>query len=113
MLTAQGAPEIIDGVAYGYPGDYEPAAAMIERRRAPARAGQRRALMLATILGSGQRFEATVHACGPSSGSGDYVVPLAGRAWRRRGGGSGRGEFPFTGHFGVVLGGSWLPTTLQ
>jgi 3,4-dihydroxyphenylacetate 2,3-dioxygenase len=38
--------------------------------------GRHLAMMLGAIAGSGQRFTARVHAYGPSSGSGNYVVSL-------------------------------------
>lgn len=41
--------------------------------------GRHLAMMLGAILESGQRFEATVHAYGPSSGSGNYVISLLAR----------------------------------
>lgn len=41
--------------------------------------GRHQAMMLGAILESGRRFEATVHAYGPSSGSGNYVISLAAR----------------------------------
>lgn len=39
--------------------------------------GRHLAMMLGVIAGSGRRFSATVHAYGPSSGSGNYVITLA------------------------------------
>lgn len=39
--------------------------------------GRHLAMMLGVIAGSGGRFSATVHAYGPSSGSGNYVITLA------------------------------------
>lgn len=41
--------------------------------------GRHLAMMLGAILESGRRFEATVDAYGPSSGSGNYVISLAAR----------------------------------
>jgi hypothetical protein len=41
--------------------------------------GRHLAMMLGAILESAQRFEATVHAYGPSSGSGNYVISLLAR----------------------------------
>jgi 3,4-dihydroxyphenylacetate 2,3-dioxygenase len=43
----------------------------------PEMGGRHLAMMLGTLLETGRRFEATVHAYGPSSGSGNYVVSLA------------------------------------
>jgi len=34
-------------------------------------------MMLGTLLETGRHFKATVHAYGPSSGSGNYVISLA------------------------------------
>lgn len=39
--------------------------------------GRHLAMMLGVIMGSGGRFSATIHAYGPSSGSGNYVITLA------------------------------------
>lgn len=39
--------------------------------------GRHLAMMLGAILEGGRRFTATVHAYGPSSGSGNYVITLA------------------------------------
>ena len=49
------------------------------RAAQPEMGGRHLAMMLGAILASTQRFEATVHAYGPSSGSGNYVISLAGR----------------------------------
>ncbi|HVQ75764.1 MAG TPA: extradiol ring-cleavage dioxygenase [Candidatus Binatia bacterium] len=38
--------------------------------------GRHLAMMLGVLVGSGQRFESRVHAYGPSSGSGNYVISL-------------------------------------
>jgi 3,4-dihydroxyphenylacetate 2,3-dioxygenase len=38
--------------------------------------GRHLAMMLGAILGSAQRWSTTVHAYGPSSGSGNYVISL-------------------------------------
>src|SRR5262249_45433962 len=43
----------------------------------PGVGGRQLGVMLGAPPGSGPRFEATVHAYGPSSGSGNYVVSLA------------------------------------
>ena len=43
----------------------------------PEMGGRHLAMMLGAILGSGGRYAATVHAYGPSSGSGNYVISLA------------------------------------
>jgi 3,4-dihydroxyphenylacetate 2,3-dioxygenase len=45
----------------------------------PEMGGRHLAMMLGAILESGQRFEATVHAYGPSSGSGNYIISLLAR----------------------------------
>jgi len=42
----------------------------------PEMGGRHLAMMLGAILGSGQPFASTVHAYGPSSGSGNYVISL-------------------------------------
>ena len=47
------------------------------RAAQPEMGGRHLAMMLGAILESTQRFEATVHAYGPSSGSGNYVISLA------------------------------------
>ena len=44
----------------------------------PEMGGRHLAMMLGALLGSGTRFAATVHAYGPSSGSGNYVISMAG-----------------------------------
>jgi 3,4-dihydroxyphenylacetate 2,3-dioxygenase len=41
--------------------------------------GRHLAMMLGALVESGERFDARVHAYGPSSGSGNYVVSLLGR----------------------------------
>jgi hypothetical protein len=38
--------------------------------------GRHLAMLLGAVLESGQRFGSTVHAYGPSSGSGNYVISL-------------------------------------
>jgi len=48
----------------------------------PEMGGRHLAMMLGAILESAQRFEATVHAYGPSSGSGNYVISLLAREGR-------------------------------
>jgi len=45
----------------------------------PEMGGRHLAMMLGAILASPRRFEATVHAYGPSSGSGNYVISLLAR----------------------------------
>ena len=42
----------------------------------PEMGGRHLAMMLGVLVGAGGRFEASVHAYGPSSGSGNYVVSL-------------------------------------
>jgi hypothetical protein len=42
----------------------------------PEMGGRHLAMMLGAVLESKQRFTATVHAYGPSSGSGNYVISL-------------------------------------
>ncbi|MEK7370513.1 MAG: extradiol ring-cleavage dioxygenase, partial [candidate division NC10 bacterium] len=42
----------------------------------PEMGGRHLAMMLGAIMESGQRFAARVHAYGPSSGSGNYVISL-------------------------------------
>lgn len=42
----------------------------------PEMSGRHLAMMLGAIIESGQRFTSTVHAYGPSSGSGNYVISL-------------------------------------
>jgi 3,4-dihydroxyphenylacetate 2,3-dioxygenase len=39
--------------------------------------GRHLAMMLGALMASGQRFTSTVHAYGPSSGSGNYVISLS------------------------------------
>jgi 3,4-dihydroxyphenylacetate 2,3-dioxygenase len=46
----------------------------------PEMGGRHLAMMLGALIEAGSRFEATVHAYGPSSGSGNYVVSLAAAA---------------------------------
>ncbi len=46
------------------------------RMAQPEMGGRHLAMMLGTILESGERFTARVHAYGPSSGSGNYVISL-------------------------------------
>ncbi len=46
----------------------------------PEMGGRHLAMILGAILESGHRFSATVHAYGPSSGSGNYVISLAAEA---------------------------------
>jgi 3,4-dihydroxyphenylacetate 2,3-dioxygenase len=43
----------------------------------PEMGGRHLAMMLGALIETGRRFEATVHAYGPSSGSGNYVISLA------------------------------------
>lgn len=43
----------------------------------PEMGGRHLAMMLGVILEAGERFDATIHAYGPSSGSGNYVISLA------------------------------------
>ncbi|HEY7648435.1 MAG TPA: extradiol ring-cleavage dioxygenase, partial [Methylomirabilota bacterium] len=38
--------------------------------------GRHLAMLLGAVMESGQRFVSTVHAYGPSSGSGNYVISL-------------------------------------
>jgi aromatic ring-opening dioxygenase catalytic subunit (LigB family) len=134
VLTAQEAPEIIHGVGYDIPGDYELAAAIVAREsgkrvgfvasgsvshklvRGPEKGpqpedeeldhrlakmlaagqyaelwawlpefcratqaemgGRHLAMLMGAVIESKQRFGAAVHAYGPSSGSGNYVVSL-------------------------------------
>ena len=42
----------------------------------PEMSGRHLAMMLGAIIESGERFASTVHAYGPSSGSGNYVISL-------------------------------------
>jgi len=46
------------------------------RMAEPEMRGRHLAMMLGVLLGSGQRFTSNVHAYGPSSGSGNYVISL-------------------------------------
>jgi 3,4-dihydroxyphenylacetate 2,3-dioxygenase len=43
----------------------------------PEMGGRHLAMMLGALIETGRRCEATVHAYGPSSGSGNYVISLA------------------------------------
>ena len=43
----------------------------------PEMGGRHLAMMLGALMETGERFDATVHAYGPSSGSGNYVISLA------------------------------------
>jgi 3,4-dihydroxyphenylacetate 2,3-dioxygenase len=43
----------------------------------PEMGGRHLAMMLGALVESGTRYTATVHAYGPSSGSGNYVISLA------------------------------------
>ncbi len=61
-------------------GDYGRAWAWLPEYAAaaePEMGGRHLAMMLGALLETGARFEATVHAYGPSSGSGNYVISLA------------------------------------
>jgi 3,4-dihydroxyphenylacetate 2,3-dioxygenase len=61
-------------------GEYEKCWAWLpefSRLAHPEMGGRHLAMMLGAIIESGQRFVATVHAYGPSSGSGNYVISLA------------------------------------
>jgi len=42
----------------------------------PEMGGRHLAMMLGALIETGRRFEASVHAYGPSSGSGNYVISL-------------------------------------
>jgi 3,4-dihydroxyphenylacetate 2,3-dioxygenase len=60
-------------------GDYEPLWRWLPEFSGlaqPEMGGRHLAMMLGTIMGSGQRFATNVHAYGPSSGSGNYVISL-------------------------------------
>jgi hypothetical protein len=46
----------------------------LARAAEPEMGGRHLAMMLGSLMESGERFEATVHAYGPSSGSGNYVI---------------------------------------
>jgi 3,4-dihydroxyphenylacetate 2,3-dioxygenase len=46
------------------------------RAAEPEMGGRHLAMLLGAIIESGETFEATVHAYGPSSGSGNYVISL-------------------------------------
>lgn len=56
------------------------------RATEPEMGGRHLSMMLGAILESSQRWETTLHAYGPSSGSGNYVISMA--AAGRRGGNS-------------------------
>ena len=43
----------------------------------PEMGGRHLAMLLGALIGAGSRYEARVHAYGPSSGSGNYVISLA------------------------------------
>jgi 3,4-dihydroxyphenylacetate 2,3-dioxygenase len=43
----------------------------------PEMGGRHLAMMLGALIETGERFDAVVHAYGPSSGSGNYVISLA------------------------------------
>ena len=61
-------------------GDYDRLWAwMPEYQRAadPEMGGRHLAMMLGALIESGTRYTATIHAYGPSSGSGNYVISLA------------------------------------
>lgn len=49
------------------------------RAAQPEMGGRHLAMMLGAIMESGQRFASKVHAYGPSSGSGNYVISLLGQ----------------------------------
>lgn len=52
------------------------------RAAEPEMGGRHLAMMLGAIIQSGESFEATLHAYGPSSGSGNYVISLRTRDGR-------------------------------
>jgi 3,4-dihydroxyphenylacetate 2,3-dioxygenase len=61
-------------------GEYERLWAWLPEYQAaaePEMGGRHLAMMLGALLESGARYSATVHAYGPSSGSGNYVISLA------------------------------------
>src|SRR6267378_1979645 len=61
-------------------GDYDKAWAWLPEyaeAAEPEMGGRHLAMMLGALIETGRRFEATVHAYGPSSGSGNYVISLA------------------------------------
>ena len=61
-------------------GEYERAWAWLPeyaRAAEPEMGGRHLAMMLGALLESGRRLAATVHAYGPSSGSGNYVISMA------------------------------------
>ena len=45
----------------------------------PEMGGRHLAMMLGALIESGTKFDATLHAYGPSSGSGNYVISLGAR----------------------------------
>jgi 3,4-dihydroxyphenylacetate 2,3-dioxygenase len=60
-------------------GDYERLWAWLPEYTAvaePEMGGRHLAMMLGALTETGERFDATVHAYGPSSGSGNYVISL-------------------------------------
>lgn len=46
------------------------------RAAEPEMGGRHLAMMLGALLETGHRYTATIHAYGPSSGSGNYVISL-------------------------------------
>jgi 3,4-dihydroxyphenylacetate 2,3-dioxygenase len=61
-------------------GDYDKAWAWLPEyahAAAPEMGGRHLAMMLGALVETGRRFEATVQAYGPSSGSGNYVISMA------------------------------------
>ena len=61
-------------------GDYDKAWAWLPEyaeAAEPEMGGRHLAMMLGALIETGRRFEATVHAYGPSSGSGNYVISMA------------------------------------
>jgi 3,4-dihydroxyphenylacetate 2,3-dioxygenase len=61
-------------------GEYERLWGWLPEYRAaaePEMGGRHLAMMLGALIESGSRYAATVHAYGPSSGSGNYVISLA------------------------------------
>ena len=61
-------------------GDYEAAWAWLPEYAAaaePEMGGRHLAMMLGALMETGRRFGAAVHAYGPSSGSGNYVISMA------------------------------------
>jgi 3,4-dihydroxyphenylacetate 2,3-dioxygenase len=64
-------------------GDYAALWAWLPEYKAsaePEMGGRHLAMMLGALIESGGRFDTTVHAYGPSSGSGNYVISLASAA---------------------------------